>query len=172
MASKYASLKTKLPAFTEESEYQQKVDNCKNIILDGAANAEDANAAALAARYERVKGEKDGIESALYETNIELEALSQLLVAAMEADGVEKFTLSSGATVYQNYAPYPVVEDREKLFAWIKAQRMQKLLSVQYQTLRGIVNEMLAAGKPLMPGVSCYLKTSARLLRSRNGSEE
>lgn len=172
MPSKYASLKKKLPAFAEESAYQEKIDAAKREILGATENPEDANSSALAARLERIKARKDDLEAQLYDVNVEAEALSQLIVAAMESDGVEKFTLQSGATVYVNYAPYPCVEDREKLFAWIKAQKMQKLLSVQYQTLRGMVNDMLVAGKPVMPGVNVFLKTSARLLRGRNGSEE
>lgn len=169
MASKYASLKTKLPAFEEESSYQQKIDEEKKLILAYAENAEDVNVAFLAARLEQAKQNKDEIEERLYGVNVQIEALSQLLITAMDNQSLEKVSLSSGATVYLNYAPYPSVEDREKLFAWIKKQRMVKLLTVNHQTLKGLVNELLANGKSVPPGVNVFLKTSARLLRGRNG---
>jgi hypothetical protein len=166
---KYSNLKSKLPAFVEEESYQSKVDTAKQFILASAENAEAANVNRLAALFSERKRAKEALEESISELNVEIEALSQMLCEALEDQDMQKVTLSSGALVYLQDTPYPQVKDKEALMAWIKKQKMNTLLTIHYQTLKGLVNEMLVGGKPCPPGVEVFLKTSARL---RNGASD
>jgi len=164
---KYTKLRGVLPAFQEESSYQDKVNDEKKLLLAHAENMEDANINRFASLYGAGKAAKDALEEQISAINIRLEALSQLLVEAMENQGADKIQLSTGATVYIQDTPYPQVKDREALMAWINKNKMALLLSVNYQTLKGMTNDMLVAGKKPPEGVEVFLKTQARL---RNGA--
>jgi len=182
MAGKYASLRGKLPAFEESQPFQERVNAAKQFVLaqgelrdtDGIVveNLNAANVSRLAALFAQRKAQKDAHEEQIAELNVELEALSQLLVEALEDQQIQKVELASGATCYLQDTPYPVVKDREALLAWIKKQKMASLLTIHYQTLKGIVNERLVGGKTVPPGVEVYLKTQARLRNGTSSSED
>ncbi len=172
MPGKYTTLRGKLPAFEEEPAYAAKIEERKRLVVDFTENPEAANVNWLAVRFAAARAEKQRLEDQIYDRNIEIEALSQLLVEALEVQSLEKVELSSGALVFIQDTPYPVVKDKAALLAWIKKQRMNDLLGVNYQTLKGLTNERLVAGQPPPPGVECFLKTQARLRGARNGGEE
>jgi hypothetical protein len=168
---KYSKLRGKLPAFENESSYQAKVEEEKTLILDDADNNEDANVTRLSALFATVTEAKRAAEEKVSAYNVQLEALSQLIVDALTNQGIEKVSLANGATVYLQDGTYPGIEDETKFYGWLHKQKMDNLLSLNYQTLKGIVNEYLQSGKPLPPGTRCFLKTQARV-RNGNSNEE
>jgi hypothetical protein len=167
VASKYAKLKSKLPAFEQEQSYQERVDAWKHDFF--GENPLDANVALLAAKLAELKGLKENEENLIASLNVGIEALSQLLIERMQADDLDKVSLASGATIYLQYEAYPSVKDKEKLLQWAKSHKFGPLLTLPWQTLRGICNEMLLAGKPLPNGVECFLKTQARIKSNGEG---
>lgn len=166
---KYTQLRGKVPAFVEETTYQDKINEEKRNIL-GVESGEGANVNRLAAFFASQKTAKDKLEDEISEYNIRLEALSQLLCDALQEQSIEKLTLASGATGFIQDTPYPQVKDKGALMAWIKKHKMQSLLGINYQTLKGVTNERLVAGQPPPAGVEVYLKTQFRL--RGNGSQE
>jgi hypothetical protein len=169
MSGKYTKLRGKLPAFVEEVKYQERINDEKQLILADAENPGEANVNRLAALFGVCREAKEQLENEISEYNVRLEALSQMLCEALENQGFDKVTLSSGATGYLQDTPYPVVRDKEKVLAWIKKHKMQSLLGVNYQTLKGVTNERLVAGQAPPDGVEVYLKTQFRL---RNGNNQ
>ena len=167
---KYTKLRGKVPAFQEESPYQEKINAAKQALI-GTESGEGANVNKLAAIFSGIKQLKDSLEDKISEFNVQLEALSQLLCEALEDQQIEKITLASGATGFIQDTPYPVVKDKDAVLAWIKKEKMQALLGVNYQTLKGLTNERLVAGKPCIPGTEVFLKTQFRL-RNGNNAEE
>ena len=166
MASKYAHLKSKLPSFEVEPAWQEKIDAFKR---EYGENITDANVSVLAVEFAKHKQEKEALEEQISARNVALEAISQMLVERLEADENQNVQLSSGATVFLSYDPYPTVEDKDALLAWIKKKKMNSLLSLNYQTLRGIVGDIYASGEKIedathpVPGVKTFLKVSARI---------
>src|SRR2546428_2154721 len=170
--AKYTQLRGRLPAFREEASYQQKVDAAKDFVLGQTSNPRDANVNFLARLFAERRAQKDAHEEAIHELNVELEALSQLLVAALEDQALEKVELAAGGSVGIKDTPYTSVSDKAKFMAWIKRNRMADLLTVNHQTLNGLNNERLVAGQPAIPGTEVFLKTRARLYGvGRNGEE-
>lgn len=161
---KYTALRHKLPAFTESSEaagqaaWFAKVSEWKQLFL-GTASGENANAARLASEYAKRDQEKKALEAEISQLNIELEGLSQLAVESFENSGLQKIDLASGGSASLKDTPYTSIEDREQVLAWIKKNKMQEILTVPYQTLSGMNNERLVAGKQLIPGTKCFMKT-------------
>jgi len=165
MASKYS--KVALPAFQQEETFQDKVTAWKRMMF--GENPEDANLSMLARELAEQKCAKDMLEEQVSEINIHIEALSQLIVEKMQAESLEKVGLSDGSTCYVSYEVYPSVKDKAALLEWVKKHKMAASLSLPWQTLRGLCNDLSVAGKPMPEGVECFLKTAARI-RS-NGKE-
>lgn len=157
-------LRGKFPLWEEEPSSQKRVDQAKEKYraLD---QCEMARALTVAL------GAKDKLERELSEANTEAKALSQLLVAIFEATGVSSFKMTSGETCFQRMEPYSAFEDRKKLFAWIKKEKMQKLLTVQWQMMNSLTKERLKAGQPPPPGVKVFFKIDARMTGRKKGKE-
>ncbi len=175
---KYTHLRHKLPAFALSAEasglaaWYAKVDKFKQDFL-GCAMGANANAARLAAEYARRDAQKRTLEAEISELNIELEALSQLGCEAMESDGAQKIDLSAGGYVSISDRPYSSVEDRAKVFAWVKKNKMTDLLTLHYQTLSALNNERLVEGKPLIPGTKVFMKTKLTVRNvGTNGNDD
>lgn len=162
---KYDNLKGKLPAFQQEASFQAKVDEAK-------AKYQTYEAPEMARIFSLARQSKRKLEMEIAEQNIELEALSQMLVEKFEVTGLSKFTLETGETCYQQIEPYSSVQDQALLLVAIKKLKMQKLLSLAWGTMNAINKERLVAGKPPLPGTSVFLKASVRLRGSKESSEE
>lgn len=168
---KYSKLRGKLPAFEEDASYQARVNDAKQYLL-AAENLEAANVNKLAALFAARKAMKDAHEETISELNVEIEALSQLLVEALEDQNIQKVELASGAVYFLQDTPYPSVKDRDALLDWVKKQKMNSLLTIHYQTLKALTSERLVAGQAPPPGVEVYLKTQARIRNAKNEAEE
>jgi hypothetical protein len=175
---KYTHLRHQLPAFRQAADegmraWFAKVDAWKQEFL-GTDSGENANATRIAAAYADRDFKKKALEAEISQLNIELEGLSQLGVEAMESDGVEKSNLAAGGYVGIKDTPYTSVADRAAIFRWIKRNKMQELLTMNYQTLSAITNERLVAGKPLIPGTKVFMKTklTVRGVNGDRGNDE
>lgn len=172
---KYTHLRHKLPAFEKSAAAQgmaawyAKVNEWRKQFVDGADNPEAFNPAMIAAEYAKRDAEKDQLEARVKQLNIELEALSKLGLEVMEDSNMQKVDLASGGYVSIKDTPYYSTEDRSKAFAWIKRNKMIELLTLHYQTMTGLNNERLLAGKPLIPGTKVFMKTKLTV-RGVNGS--
>lgn len=161
---KYTHLRHKVPAYDQSEEakgmeaWYGKV-NAWRLEFLGTTDGEHANPAFLAAEYAKRDRLKKDLEEQISSLNIELEALSKLGVECMETGGMEKIDLSIGGKVGIKDTPYTSVNDRKKIFEWIKKNKMTEILTVNYQTLSGMNNERLLAGKALIPGTKIFMKT-------------
>lgn len=165
MAGKYAKLKGKLEKFQVDPSWQEKIDEAKKEYV-GLDTAEMAREFGM---HRRVK---QNLEAQIKLENTHLEALNQLLVGDLDGSELQKITLTTGETGYIQDEPYSSIEDREALMAWTKKKKLLKMLTWHWQTLNGMVKEFLIDGKPLPPGVKCYLKTSFRLRGGAKDEEE
>jgi hypothetical protein len=199
---KYSHVKKKYPAFQEEPSYQQLVDNAKQELL-GTLDAEGANINALAAIFSEYNAKKkalyskygsDSATDAEYEINIYKKALSQLLVDAFEEQGMSNVGLSSGATVYLEDTPIPVVKDKpaaiaqllesmpelltisfkglsakqyKSLIIWSEKQKLQPELGIHDGTLKATIRDCVLQGRPVPPGTEVFFLTQAKL---KNGA--
>ncbi len=114
----------------------------------------------LGRAFSRAKLAKQKLEDKLKLMNVELEALTQLLVRWFEDHEQEKFTLMSGITISLKDDVYPQVDNQAAFFSWIKATRSAYLLSVHHKKLEGLVKGKLEAGEKLPPGIKVFFKTS------------
>ena len=164
---KYTSFRNKFPAFEQPKDWLDKVNAWKQDFI-GTVDGQHANAAFLARAYADIDAKKKELEERISQYNIELEAISQLGCEALEENGLEKVDLAGGGYVRIDDRPYTSIEDRGAIFAWIKKNKLQDLLSVNYQTLNGMNNERLVSGKSVIPGTKVWIKTKLSV-RGVNG---
>ncbi len=144
-----------LPAFQEESTWQEKIDEEKQSYV-GLDTAE------LARTFARARNLKKEYEEQVKGCVLQMEALSQLLIQDLEDQDIRSITLSTGETVYLQAEPYPATTDRGLLRGWIMDTGQVEVLTVNYQTLVGITKERLLNGLEPPPGVEVFLKMKAR----------
>lgn len=152
---KYADVIDKLPAWDhEEPSYQAKIDAKKREIYNEIGEA--LSSSAIATLYRNTRLEKDVLEEELYATDLELAAISQMLVDRYEIDGITSTTLDTGEKVAIQYEPYAVVEDKEKIWQWCKDNGYEREMQLHWKTLNAITKERLLQGQPEPDGVRAF----------------
>ena len=105
---------------------------------------------------------KDKDEAKLKKTQLELDSIEELLLELMENQELESVSSSSGSTFSRSPSPYPIVKNKDALLAWLKHADLNELLSLNYQTLRGMVSERILEGESLPDGVELFHKETVR----------
>lgn len=159
---KYTKLKQSLPKFELPAEFAERVENAKGEMI--GASIKD-----LARTFALWKKRKDEHEESIKTLNVSLEAVSQLLVEALQTEELGKITTDNGATVYIKDEPYSAVENLEELEAYLKKNKMEALKKLPWQTMNAMNKSNLESGRPLLPGTKIWMKTAAAL---RNGNAE
>lgn len=147
MSGKYTSVIDKLPRLTAtKSEFdggifQEKVDKKK-------AEISISSSVALAELICNLRDQKDNLDEQMSVVNLELEAVSQLLVDAYEAEGVETVKLDRGPSVSVQMEPQIRVLDKEQFRLWCLDNGMEREMVLPYQTSNGLVKARLLNGEP------------------------
>lgn len=131
----------------------------------------DVPNAELAKIFTQAKAQKEILEGQLADVNLHIEAYTKLFVDRFDEDGVSKMTFDDGTTISINPEPYPTVKDREALLKWVRANGMEELLTLQYQTMAKIVKEAIEGGQALPDGVEVFLKDKLSR-RTKGGKKE
>jgi len=145
----------KLPKFEMEPEYAAKIKEEQKQYRK--IKDEPAKLGTEFFHWKKLKKEK---EATLAQINLKLAALEGLLLANFEDQEITSIKNEDGATIYKKSTAYPIVKDKKKLFAWIKAHKAAHLIGVVHQSLKAFVNERLQDGQDLPPGVEAFLKDS------------
>jgi hypothetical protein len=204
---KYTHLRHKLPAFKEAAEltglagWFAKVDEWKGEFL-GTNSGENANATMLGREYAERNAKKKQLEDEeVPQLNIELEALSQLGIQAMEGDGTEKIVLANGGYVRIDDLPFPYIKDKAAAIAWFLKNGMPEMLEasmsgmtkkqlaslelwckknglvveigINSNTLQALTRRLLLEGKTPPDGVKIFMKTKLAVkgVKGTNGND-
>jgi hypothetical protein len=175
---KWSGLKGSYPKAPLDGTYQEKIEAVLNSPAPLAVLGLSETAKAFTVRelsdyqlvrlFNQAKAAKEDLEEKIKILTLELTAYTQLLVERYDDQGIEKATYEDGATVGIHVEPYPVVTDSGKLLAWVRANDLEAMLSLNYQTLTSLVKDAIENGKLLPDGVDVYLKDKL----SRRGGKE
>ncbi len=154
---KYSSVIDRLPRLisAETIGYQEKVKTTKAALV---AEGQEMHAAALAQRYTALRDEKEEAEAAVSAVNLRLEAVSQLMAAQFEAEGVASLKLADrSVSIYLE--PYSQVLDKEAFRIWCVEQGLERQMALPWQATNSLTKQRLLDGEPEPPGVVVYAKT-------------
>jgi len=165
VASKYVNVIDKLPRMlATEPAYQEKVEEAKAKLVT-ELNIE-LKASVLAREYASLRAERDRIEDELSDVNLNLEAVSQLLIAQYETEGTTSVRLATGQTIRMQIEPYAQVQDREQYRLWCIANGLERSMMLPWQTTNSLVKERLLAGEVEPDGVIATARTKIVLQKA------
>lgn len=161
MASKWKNLVGKLDPFALEPTYQARIDEEKKS--HAALSPSE-----LARKFKITVDEKEQYEQDIKDCNLQIEAISQLIVSALEASDLQSIELESGMKCGLRIEPYVSILDTNEARAlydkFIHSKNMKCLLTLNAQTRNGYVKQLLEAGRPAPAWAKVFIRTSAKLL--------
>src|SRR5207249_6057577 len=101
----------------------------------------------LASAYDQVRAEKEIAEKAISEMNVQLEALTQLLVERLEDLSLTSIKLETGGSFLVKDMPHATITDRQRCREWFEAHDQRELLNPHPSTLDALVKSRLEAGE-------------------------
>jgi hypothetical protein len=118
----------------------------------------------LGEAYDEVRQEKEALEHAVGELNVQLEALTQLLVERLEDAGLTSIKLETGGSFLLMDTPYASVKDKQKCREWFEQHDQRELLNVHTSTLNAFIKSRLETGEDPDAieqelGVKIFMKT-------------
>ena len=122
----------------------------------------------FAAMYAAVRVAHDRMHDIMKSFDYTLAAYKQIAMDALESKGLSSVRFADGASVSTHDEPYAVVTDKEALMAWIRANDLEGMLSINWQTLNAHVKEALLNDEPEPDGVTTYVNTKLVFRRARN----
>ncbi len=141
----------------EEPDYQEKVNAAKAKVTT------ERTASALAREYVRIRKQKDAIAAALYDLQVELSAVSQLMTKQFEDEGVDNIRVD-GRPVSTYLEPAAKVVDKAAFRDWCLADPdLAPKLQLWPSTMVDLVKQRLLAGEDVPPGVETSAVTRIRL---------
>ena len=166
MASKFAAFIDSLPRLpqeirNDEKGFWERVQKAKT-----KTPLKKRQSTKLAATYVKLRRERDSLKEKVKNNNVELTAIEELLEEAFKAEGSKGCSLVSGETVKWIPEPYVVVEDREKVRAWVEAdpdlsvklQADRAKLLPAWSTLNMIVKNLLLQKQAEPEGLKAYFR--------------
>lgn len=181
MANKWAHLKGEIKKFEQEPGWAQEIDEAKRYLRqakDGCKPQPDDEhnwpaccehgleflpmpRITLCGELNDEDLSKKKLEADLHSCNTRREAISQLLLEQLEAEGTNSIRNAFG-TFFIGDEPYSKVIDKQAYLKWIGEQGLSALLSVPYQSTNAQVKARLEEGQPVPPGIEVYIKSSIR----------
>lgn len=173
---KWAFLKGKYPTIPMDADWMSKIDMVLDTEIErgesdddfaSKVTVRDLSDAALARRYNEVRGAKDELEAKVAVMNIEIAAYQRLFEQRFEDEGISSKLFEDGTRVTISPEPQVQIEDRAAILEWIHETGQQELLTFNSSTMAALVKNCILEGKVLPPGVNVNM--SSRF--SRTGSK-
>jgi hypothetical protein len=162
---KYAQVLPNLKALPpQDGPYQEKVEAAKRALIE---QHDTLTSTALANMYADLDSAKDELSEEEKRLNLEMEAVSQLMQAAFEKEGVERIdSAEHGKNVTLQAEPYAQVTDADVFREWCKEQDLERKLSLPWATTNSITKQRLLDGLDPPPGVKAFVKVKPVVRKS------
>lgn len=164
------------PIDEDDPKRAEKIDAKKRQLLSGDRENDvepvERRATSLAEFYAEIRLTRDRLKQMLYDTNVELDAVTELMVEQFEVEGITSITLEDGTNVRLQSEPYSQVKDWTKVIKWAKNDpdlQSKVRETVPWQSINGAIKALLLEGVPEPDGIEVYHKVTPFLSR---GEEE
>ena len=153
MPGKYTKFRGTVPD-APRSEYWAKIEAHKADYLANGVNAFEP----VGEYIKSVTAAKDDLEAQAKELGLQLAALERIMLDLMEGSKLDSIVTTSGSYSRQDVLGV-AMEDRGIFYAYLKANGMEDLFSVNANTAAMIVKEALLGDKELPPGTSVHMRS-------------
>lgn len=168
---KWIGLRGKYDKPPIEQGYREKQDEfLATPLVDGLAPSQldDYGVAKL---YYAAKLSKEAAESVARMYELQKDALARLMAERFEEDDKTSTSFTNGGSMRITPDVYPVVKNPQELLEWIKANNMESILTLNYQTMQSMVKQRLTEGKSLPSGIDIFLKDKLTLTGFKGETE-
>jgi len=142
------------------------------LALKDQLRAQLPNLLALTAAYREARQAKEDHEAAGKPLSMRTLALEALLADTFTAEGrMEPAYLDNGDRVEANDALEFKAVDKDALLAWVHANKLERLLSLNPQTMAGIARQRLENNEALPDGVEASAYTQIKLVLRKAARE-
>jgi len=169
---KWIGLKGKYDKLPIDQGYREKQDEYLNTLLEEGLTPAQLDDFGVAKLYNAAKLAKAAAETVVKFYELRKDALARLMADRFEEDGKTSTSFTNGGSMRITPDVYPTVSDPNKLLVWIKANNLESVLTLNYQTLASMVKQRLTEGKSLPDGVDVFLKDKLTLTGFPKGSDE
>ncbi len=160
MPGKLSHLKSTLERVTEEPSRQEELNKVK-------VQWRDKSIGEISEEFRRIYDAKEKLKDQLYNVQIELDAMEQLVVDHLTAVQLEQIRTTDGSTtLYIKDDVYCKQVNRAEYLAWIEETGRKDLLSVHPNTMAAMTIERLEKGQPLPPGITAQFNPKIRIRRN------
>ena len=161
MPGQFTPFRGKLEKVQEDPERQEKLNAIK-------ADLDSKKMGEVAEEYRAYYDRKEKLKEEESEVQLQLDARIQLLVANLEAAGLEQVrTNDGGTTLFIKDDVYCSQENREVFLNWIRETNKEEMLTVHYSTMSAMAKDALQKGRPLPPGLKAYFKQTIGIRRNK-----
>lgn len=168
---KWIGLKGKYDKPPVDQSYREKQDEYLATPLEDGLSPSQLDDFGVAKLYNEAKLAKAAAESVARSYELKKDALARLMADRFEEDDKTSTSFTNGGSMRITPDVFPTVSDPDKLRAWIKANGMESVLTLNFQTMTAMVKERLTGGKSLPDGVDVYLKDKLTLTGFPKGDE-
>lgn len=157
MPSKYDGLFARLPrVLGTDPVYQDKINAIKDLLVARSDFVRQGHA--LAKRYTELRRQKDRINRELSDTQVELDAITQLMESQFEVEHTTSIKLSNGDRIRIEPGIHGKVVDHVAFREWcMQDEDLRQKLTLHSATIAAIVKEMLLEGLAEPPGTQAVV---------------
>jgi hypothetical protein len=84
--------------------------------------------------------------------------MNQVLIEYLETESFTSLKLFNGVSLAIKDDVYVSVKNKEVFYQWIEQEGLKELFTVNYQTMSGLVKNLLIDGEAPPPGIETYFK--------------
>lgn len=119
--------------------------------------------------FGKLRQKKDKLKAELKVLDVQIDEMEPGLLDIMDKLKIQNMKMDKIGTFYVQVEAYPQVKDNLKLITWMKDNDRGDIVkeTVNYQSLRGIINEQLEANLETPEGVEVFMKREIRLRRDK-----
>jgi hypothetical protein len=112
-----------------------------------------------ATRYTKVRIARAKLKKLLKAIDLELEAMTRIVVETYESQGAKSIKLDNGVTIRIQSEPTAKALDHDLIRAWAIGDGLERSLQLPYPTMNALTKVRCKEGKPAIPGTKMGFRT-------------
>lgn len=143
---------------TDQKKWQKIIQRRQELTKELGKDGKPPTPHDIGLLYDTLRLQEEELKEAMSINDTDQQALERMLIDWMEDNGVNSVRLSNGVSLFLQDSVYPGMENQAEFYKWVKDTNQESLFTVNWQTMKSTVSNMLVEGKPVPPGIKAYKK--------------
>lgn len=133
--------------------------------MEATPTMDDTSIITLADDMDELKQKKAKLAAETKGINKDIEKMQDEMLGFLKARGVKSIKLVDGRNVISVVSSFIKVDDKDKLYPWLKGKGYEDMFVVNPRTLSGFVNDRIKNNMEVPPGIEQYTKNKISIRR-------